>query len=373
MRKSVKNFFIRKKIIWLLCYPIAFFSLWLAKQYSFIAEEVFAKKIFKVLSQGIAIFTGFFNFSLAELLIITGPVLFILFLIIHIVKIVKEKENRWYLAANTFLNVFIVLGVFALLYVWGCGVNYYRYPFSYYSNLTIQEASKEELYNLCMELSERTNAARAMLTENENDEGIYTLSITNKELGEKAQKAFKTLSKEYPVFSGIYPATKPVFFSRILSKMEITGIFIPFTMEANVNIDIPHYSIASTMCHELAHLHGFIREDEANYISYLACISSGDSDLIYSGLMEALIISGNALYAKDSELYFSVRETYSEAVVRDMKANSVYWKQFENTAISNAADKVNDTYLKANNQSDGIQSYGRMVDLLLAEYRKNHN
>ncbi|MEI3307330.1 MAG: DUF3810 family protein [Eggerthella lenta] len=34
--------------------------------------------------------------------------------------------------------------------------------------------------------------------------------------------------------------------------------------------------------------------------------------------------------------------------------------------VSNAA---NDTYLKANNQSDGMRSYGRMVDLLLAEQR----
>jgi hypothetical protein len=30
---------------------------------------------------------------------------------------------------------------------------------------------------------------------------------------------------------------------------------------------------------------------------------------------------------------------------------------------------MNDTYLKANAQSDGVASYGRMVDLQLAEYR----
>ncbi|HPW41948.1 MAG TPA: DUF3810 family protein, partial [Bacillota bacterium] len=30
----------------------------------------------------------------------------------------------------------------------------------------------------------------------------------------------------------------------------------------------------------------------------------------------------------------------------------------------------NDKYLKANNQKDGVKSYGRMVDLLIAEHRK---
>ena len=36
------------------------------------------------------------------------------------------------------------------------------------------------------------------------------------------------------------------------------------------------------------------------------------------------------------------------------------------------ADKVNDAYLKANDQADGTKSYGRVVDLLLAEYKTRH-
>ncbi len=140
-------------------------------------------------------------------------------------------------------------------------------------------------------------------------------------------------------------------------------------MEANVNIDIPDYSIGSTMCHELAHLKGFIREDEANYVAYLACQASTNLELRYSGLMEALILSGNALYAKDADLYYKARALYSDGVSRDLAANSLYWQEFKDKPVSNAAQKINDAYLKANNQEDGVQSYGRMVDLLLAQFR----
>ena len=47
-----------------------------------------------------------------------------------------------------------------------------------------------------------------------------------------------------------------------------------------------------------------------------------------------------------------------------------------NTGVSSGtgkkvADKINDTYLKLHGEEDGVQSYGRMVDLLLAVYRKN--
>ncbi|WP_341408277.1 DUF3810 family protein [Acetobacterium bakii] len=31
--------------------------------------------------------------------------------------------------------------------------------------------------------------------------------------------------------------------------------------------------------------------------------------------------------------------------------------------------EINDAYLKANNQTDGVNSYGKMVNLLLAEQR----
>lgn len=362
------------RCLWiLLCYPIGIFCLILAKSNRFIAEEIFAKRVFSVLSQTISFFTGLLPFSIAELFLVLGiPFLFI-FIFIRICYLVLKNKMTKKRVLFGFRTVILSIGVLFLLFVLGCGVNYYRYPFSYYSELEVKETPKEELYLLCAELAERTNEAREMLTtECEDENGVYQYKNTIKTLGKAAQQAYITLAEEYPVFSGNYPTPKPVFFSKMMSKAQITGIFIPFTMEANVNIDISDYAVASTMCHELAHLHGFIREDEANYISYLACTKSGNLDLVYSGLIEALIVSGNALYEKDRELYYQVCAMYSEAVKRDLYANSVYWKKFENTVISNAADKVNDVYLKINDQEDGVQSYGRMVDLLLAEYRKNH-
>ena len=60
------------------------------------------------------------------------------------------------------------------------------------------------------------------------------------------------------------------------------------------------------------------------------------------------------------------------------KANNEYWDQFEKpivgeTSVADIAEKVNDTYLKINDQTDGTQSYGRVVDLLLAEYKQRHD
>jgi hypothetical protein len=86
--------------------------------------------------------------------------------------------------------------------------------------------------------------------------------------------------------------------------------------------------------------------------------------------MLALSHSMSVLYYEDYESFAELYNTYSEDVKNDLRYSSSYWKQFE-TKVAEISNKVNDTYLKANNQEDGVKSYGRMVDLLLAYYSKS--
>ena len=53
---------------------------------------------------------------------------------------------------------------------------------------------------------------------------------------------------------------------------------------------------------------------------------------------------------------------------RALTANNRFWDQYEGK-IAEAATQANDTYLKMNNQEEGVKSYGRVVDLMLAYYR----
>ena len=368
----MKRFLHLKRLWILILLPVALVSLFLASRSAEIAEHVFARGIFVVLSWIMSHISGLIPFSLMELGIIVLPFLALVLLAVFIVRMIRVRQDRGFRLAKAFLNLACVGSVVTFLLIIGCSINYYRYPVSHYLGLTVEPATGEELYGLVVELAEEASAIREELTGLEDENGVYRLSFSEKQLGREVVRAFAALAQEYEVFSGYYPQPKRILFSRTMSRTELTGIFCPFTMEANVNVDISPYSIGSTMCHELAHLKGFIREDEANYIAYLACMASDCPELRYSGVMEALILAGNALYRKNPELYYAARAYYSAGVSRDLAANSEYWKQFENTVISNTAEKVNDTYLKANHQEDGVQSYGRMVDLLLAAYRKSN-
>jgi predicted aminopeptidase len=158
-------------------------------------------------------------------------------------------------------------------------------------------------------------------------------------------------------------------FSKVLSLQGLGGIYCPFTGEANINMDMPDSSIPFVICHEMAHQRGFAREDEANFIGYLASMENPDAEFKYSGSISALNYAMNALYDKNKEKFSALREKFSGEVNRDLKARNVYWKSYDGI-VNKISDAANDTYLKVNRQKDGNESYGRMVDLLIYHNRQ---
>ncbi len=52
-----------------------------------------------------------------------------------------------------------------------------------------------------------------------------------------------------------------------------------------------------------------------------------------------------------------------------MEHRSAYWQKRRSPAASRAVGAVNNTYLKSQGHRAGVASYGRMVDLLVAELR----
>lgn len=351
--------------------PISFLLIFLARQNSYFTEKIFALHIYKWISQFVSFLSGLLPVSLAEILILIIPIIIIIRLIRFLIRMIKDRENRKIHALKGVLNLLCFASVTLFLFTLLAGINYYRYPFSRYSNLEIRESSVEELYEMTESLALQANELRRN-TPAVDDRGVFQLSVGKYEVADRVNKAMTGLSEEFPVLGGKYSSPKPIFLSSLMSYTEITGIFIPFTMEANVNVDIPDYTIPVTMLHELAHLRGFMREDEANFIAYLAGMHSNNVELQYSSTMLALVMSGNALYKQDPELYFKIRELYSVGVLKDIRANSEYWVKYEDTVISTVSNKINDTYLKVNAQADGVKSYGRMLDLLLAKYRKDN-
>ena len=366
MKKLLKQ----KRNLILLCWPVGFLMYILAKNSSYIAEHVFARGVYVVYGHVMSFLNGLLPFSVAEWLLILFALALCAFPGVTFYRVVRSKEKAVTLVDSLRL-LLMGLGIVFLWFMIGAGTNYYRYEFSTFSGLEIKKSTEDELYSLCKELIIKTNEARAEL--GVSDDEPFVSSLTDSERFEECRKAMYALAEKYDVLEGYYPKAKAVLFSRVLSEFNITGVYFPWTVEANVNVDIPDYTKAETTCHELSHLRGFMREDEANFIGYLACVNSDSAELRYSGYMLALVHVGNKLYETAKDRYMELRNLYGRGVNLDFVENSRYWAQFKDTVLSTAGEKMNDTYLKINSVEDGTRSYGRMVDLLLAEWRMKNN
>lgn len=351
----------KKKLILTLIIASLFLTFFARYNLSF--AESYALNVYPIFSETISSFLSKFSFSLAEYLILAAIIILVVYFIVVFVMTIRDMTLLYF--KDFVINLSLCISIIYFLFVLFCGLNYYRYEFTYYSKLTIEPSSKEQLVKLNELLINDANEKRASMETSNNTAKLFDANLLG--TTRRAKESMDKLSKEYDVLKGDYAGPKLVKASKLMSHMRITGVFFPFTFEANVNKDIPPYQLPSTMLHELVHLRGFMREDEANFIAYLASVNSDFDDFSYSGTMLALAYSMNALYKEDKDEYARVYNMYSDRVKMDLRYSGEYWSNYT-TKIADISNKVNDTYLKANNQQDGVKSYGRMVDLLLAYY-----
>lgn len=307
----------------------------------------YAHHTYPVLVGTIGRFFGIFPFSVVEF----GLYLLIIWMIVYFIRFIKEPIRM-------ISRTFFLAALLFFLYTINCGINYYAVPFSSYAGLETDLYTSEELFELCEYLVEKVNETATS----------ESYSSHKREWRKEGVLAMQQAAREFSCLAGYYPRPKQLTVSYILSVQQLCGIYVPFTIEANFNGAMPNYNIPHTICHELSHLSGFMREDEANFIGYLACIRSGNQAFGYSGYLTGWVYAGNELAKVDRESYLALHEQLCQQARTDLQENNSFWNRYEGK-VAEVSNQWNDTYLKMNDQADGIRSYGRMVDLMLAYYK----
>ena len=274
--------------------------------------------------------------------------------------ILKKAGRKEVLSWGT--NLLLLVSVLFFLYVVNCGINYNRDSFSETSSITVEEYTVEELEEVCRWLTAEMNQLASEVKRDED--GIM---LKPDFLQDEAVNSMEALGKEYPELSGYYSKPKGLAFPWVLSIQYLSGIYLPFTVEANYNTAMTDYNIPFVACHELSHLRGFMQEEEANFIAFLACIQSDETAFRYSGYVSGWNYCMNVLYKADYKAWEEIRGELAIAVEPDLKANREFWAEYDGR-IAEVANQINDTYLKANGQDNGVKSYNQMVDLIVAYY-----
>ncbi|BBF43383.1 hypothetical protein lbkm_2071 [Lachnospiraceae bacterium KM106-2] len=302
-------------------------------------------------------------FSVVEFLVY-GIILWGISSLIMSIAVKLKKRNTSKTIGSKLSTIYLLLSIIAFLYVMNCGVNYYRTSFIEAEHLEGKKYDKEELVQVCQYLSDQINALEKKIPKSKD--GVL---VTDSSMVSEAPQIMKALSKKYKSLTGYYPRPKGLVVSEILSYQQLSGVYSPFTVEANYNDDMPDYYKAFTVLHELAHLRGFMQEEEANFISILACANSSDVRFQYSGYLVAYSYCMSELRGYDLESYGKIRNQLCKTANLEIEKRNAFWGKYEGK-IAEVSDKVNDTYLKANAQVKGVQSYNEVVGLIVANLRE---
>ncbi len=314
--------------------------------------------------------SGLCSFSIGEILIALGILLLLVTPVSLLILLIVCKTKRRK-----------ILSIYGLVYGWiltwilstetlHCFIQYQCTTFGdkYFPDAP-ESYTSEEVLSVYAQLVDAANDAAKEVQRDESGRFLLT-----DDLYSSAKASMLQLGTQYPQYAGFYPDPKPIFFSSIMTQQWLLGIYYPFTMEANYNRQVYEINLPVTLCHEYTHLKGNLFEDEANFISFLACTQSESADFRYSGYLMALEYMMNEVWELEGAA--DIESQLDPLIWNDLYAfvPEETWTEIEEEAVIDSdlmeevSDVAADTTLKLNGVEDGMRSYSRMVNLVMHYY-----
>lgn len=361
--------------------------------------DFYVDNIFPLWVETYGRFTGLFPFSVGEWMLYLAAGMAAVFLAVSVFfllcLIIKQNPPARFrkLYGRYALFLYWVLGIVSMIMMLNCFLLYQVSPITERFSTgdtagragvgeeediaekaagTPGEYGVEEITVLRDYVVEQANRLAPVFERNEKGYLIYEGDIE-----EKAREEMGRLGKTFKNLRGYYPRPKGLYLSGFYSQQSIMGYYFPFSMEANYNRQMYITNIPVTMCHELSHLKGFILEDEANFIGYLACVDSEDELFRYSAYLSVIRYLDRDFWkaiGEEKEIYLSHPQISEQVAADKMFLTKEAREEMEEKAllktetVKQAADAFLDTNLTLNGVADGTVSYSRVVNLLLWYY-----
>lgn len=306
--------------------------------------------------------TAWIPFSLGEFCVWMLPVV----LVFSLIHAVRRRCDTWK-SALVYLGILLsVVSLLFSLFSLNFAAGYRGTSLDEKLDLDRRAVSAEELYDTAELLRENINRETEHILYGEDGFSVmpYTLDTLNDQLND----TYAAFCIDHEFITHVDGSIKPVLVSEAMSYMHITGVYSFFTGEANVNVNFPDYTLPFTAAHEMAHQRGIAREDEANFVAYLVCISSDDPYIRYSGYLNMYEYVVGALASADYESFCMVSAHLNGEVKGEITAYNQFFKTYADSTASKVSGTVNNSFLQSQG-TPGTKSYGMVVDLAVAYHR----
>ena len=286
----------------------------------------------------------------------------IIYIIIPLYIIIKLKNS--YTRRRNFV---FIIKTFAIIYIFfqlNWGLNYHN------NNVInklygIEKYDFDQLVKVTNLFVEKTNIIHNKLSK--SDTIAADLNYNYELVFNESIKAVNNLDFDNKIYLPKQIKIKRSLFSTPLSYIGFSGYINPFTLEAHINNNVPELFMPVTTSHEISHLKGYAKENEANFIGILASVNSKNLFLSYSGNIQALRYLLDEVRKQDKKESQKIIQKINKGVLKNISNAEKKINKYSNP-FEPYIKEIYGFYLKANNQKDGIKSYNQVVRLLVGYY-----
>ena len=328
----------------------------LISRYPSFIEQYYSNGIYLFTSKFLRILFGWIPFSFGDLVI--GFLFFVSFRFIY--RLFKNKFKK---LKSKLLQVIAFISIVYSCFYWFWGFNYFRESLAKSLGYNQTKYTTEQLTEVSKNIIQQLNKTQFLITKNDSLKIVNPYS--QEEMYQKALSGYTNLANTYPQFEYRFKSVKSSLMSLLQTYNGTSGYFNPFTGEAQVNDLIPKPGYPTTVCHEMAHQLGIAAENEANFVGYLAALSNDDIYFKYAAYRMAFSYLISEVRKRNKTIFNTLINSVNKGILIDFKESSAFWNQYKNP-IEPLIKKGYNSYLKANNQAKGIQSYNYVVDLIIS-------
>ncbi|MEJ7587359.1 MAG: DUF3810 domain-containing protein [Ferruginibacter sp.] len=325
-------------------------------------ENYYSTGIYPFISVFLRHLFGWIPFSFGDILYGAGVFWILSKLAKFIIKLIrKEMSLKVFAAEFQWVPVTILLLYISFNALWG--INYNRKGIASQLGLTMGKYSREELGMLNNVLLQKVNAASRQLPKGPSN------VMSTREISLRSRDAYGELNKQYPFLKYQPASIKRSMWGWLGNYLGFLGYYNPFTGEGQVNTTIPKFLQPYTNCHEIAHQLGYAKENEANFVGYLAAASSKDVSFNYSVYLDLFLYANRNLFQTDS----TAATAFIKQLLPPVKADLREWRQFiikHKNPVEPVIRWLYGKYLENNQQPSGILSYDEVTGFLIAYYKK---
>jgi hypothetical protein len=357
--KHLKNNRPLRQFLWIFLFSCLTYGLFKVEGVSYwFYDEIYSKNVFRIIRYAQGFLFGWVPFNLFFPLIISV----LAYIGIRFFKFYKRRINLFTFLINIFSLGLLLISFF----YWFWGFNYLNKGIA--DHLSLKVASVKE-----SKLVDEINLTLDEMFTNRLENGIVDSLPYN--LPSEIEAFDSILLKEsIELFEQLqlpgYPSRnyKPFWPKGFLYRLGTVGFYNPYTGEANFESAAHPLILPFIKAHEWTHAQGITDEGDANFLAYLICAGSKVPLLRYSAAMEYFRYLIFEYRKINLEGYTTLMEKIPAGIASDLREIREYSNQYPEF-MPKARDAIYTAYLKSHGVKEGLESYNRFINMIIA-YKK---